>query len=166
MRRDATLPSNSFVRMIAMRKATACAVSFDARPSCGRPLAPEHSDCVCPACAKIAESHENLWQWSFEAVLLSLCVWCRRHGPRFAYQRIVVNAMVLFMMSFRKTLLAVAAISCLLAISVVDAIQVDDEFPKDVELHYGFPPERINISKRIQNKKVLVVGLPGAFTPT
>ena len=70
------------------------------------------------------------------------------------------------MMSFRKTLLAVAAISCLLAISVVDAIQVDDEFPKDVELHYGFPPERINISKRIQNKKVLVVGLPGAFTPT
>ena len=30
----------------------------------------------------------------------------------------------------------------------------------------GFPPAKIDLAKRVAGKKVVVVGLPGAFTPT
>jgi len=36
----------------------------------------------------------------------------------------------------------------------------------DVRLFVNHPPEGVEISKRIAGKKVIVVGLPGAFTPT
>jgi hypothetical protein len=46
-------------------------------------------------------------------------------------------------------------------------IQVGDTFPKDVSLHQGFPPTLIPVSDYIAKyQKVIVVGLPGAFTPT
>jgi len=35
-----------------------------------------------------------------------------------------------------------------------------------VEMHQGFPPEKINLRDFCANKKVIMVGLPGAFTPT
>ena len=35
-----------------------------------------------------------------------------------------------------------------------------------VELHSGFPPEKIDLKEYTSNKSVLLVGLPGAFTPT
>jgi len=35
-----------------------------------------------------------------------------------------------------------------------------------VELHKNFPPEKINIQDYCKNKNVVIVGLPGAFTPT
>jgi peroxiredoxin len=38
--------------------------------------------------------------------------------------------------------------------------------PDDIELDYGFPPKKINLAKFCESKKVLLVGLPGAFTPT
>jgi len=43
-------------------------------------------------------------------------------------------------------------------------IKVGAKFP-DVELHLGFPPEKINMTERLKGKKVIVLGLPGAFTP-
>jgi len=43
-------------------------------------------------------------------------------------------------------------------------IKVGAKFP-DVELHLGFPPEKIKMSERLADKKVIVLGLPGAFTP-
>jgi peroxiredoxin len=46
------------------------------------------------------------------------------------------------------------------------AINVGDKVPGDVDLHYGFPPERISVKDRVAGKNVLVIGLPGAFTPT
>lgn len=46
------------------------------------------------------------------------------------------------------------------------AVQVGDKIPSDVELHYGFPPERVNLSQRLSRKHVILMGLPGAFTPT
>ena len=55
--------------------------------------------------------------------------------------------------------------TALLALSAA-AVKVGDEIPKDVDLHFGFPPENVNLSQRIQGKKVILVGLPGAFTPT
>lgn len=35
-----------------------------------------------------------------------------------------------------------------------------------VELDHGFPPQKVNIAERCKDKKVILVGLPGAFTPT
>lgn len=39
------------------------------------------------------------------------------------------------------------------------------KFPA-VQVDFGFPPEKVNMAERLKDKKVLVVGMPGAFTPT
>ena len=46
------------------------------------------------------------------------------------------------------------------------AIEVGDDVPNDLTLHHGFPPAKISLDDRFANKKVLLIGLPGAFTPT
>ena len=46
------------------------------------------------------------------------------------------------------------------------AVKVGDVIGKDLEFHFGFPPETINLKDRLANKKVILLGLPGAFTPT
>ena len=54
-----------------------------------------------------------------------------------------------------------------LAAAAASAIKVGDKFPTGLTLDYGFDPvEKIDLSARISKKNVLVVGLPGAFTPT
>jgi hypothetical protein len=35
-----------------------------------------------------------------------------------------------------------------------------------VEIDCGFPPEKVNMYERTKGKRVILVGLPGAFTPT
>ena len=40
------------------------------------------------------------------------------------------------------------------------------KIPTGVELDFGFPPEKIDLASRVAVKKVILVGLPGAFTPT
>jgi hypothetical protein len=35
-----------------------------------------------------------------------------------------------------------------------------------MELDFGFPPEKVNIAERSKGKRLFLVGLPGAFTPT
>lgn len=42
---------------------------------------------------------------------------------------------------------------------------VGDSLPS-VELHQGFPPKSYNLATFAKDKKILLVGLPGAFTPT
>jgi peroxiredoxin 5 len=44
-------------------------------------------------------------------------------------------------------------------------IQVGDKVPW-CDLHYGFPPQRINVAQHVAGRNVVIVGLPGAFTPT
>jgi len=44
-------------------------------------------------------------------------------------------------------------------------VKAGDKFP-NVELDHGFPPTKIDMAKRLAGKKTIVVGLPGAFTPT
>lgn len=45
-------------------------------------------------------------------------------------------------------------------------IAVGDEIPS-INLDYpGFPPRPFDIAERCAGKKVVLVGLPGAFTPT
>mmetsp|Transcript_87949 Transcript_87949/g.269093 ORF Transcript_87949/g.269093 Transcript_87949/m.269093 type:complete len:112 (-) Transcript_87949:444-779(-) len=42
-------------------------------------------------------------------------------------------------------------------------IKVGDQFP-DVELDVNFPPEKVKMLERLKGKKVVILGLPGAFT--
>jgi peroxiredoxin len=56
-------------------------------------------------------------------------------------------------------------LGALLSLSQTLAVNVGDAFPS-VELHHNFPPDKVNIADRIANKNVVIVGLPGAFTPT
>jgi len=55
---------------------------------------------------------------------------------------------------------AVLALAC-----SVTAIRVGDTLSNAV-LDYGFPPSKVDVGKRIANKNVIVLSLPGAFTPT
>lgn len=55
----------------------------------------------------------------------------------------------------------------LLAITLATAsgIKVGDMIP-DVSLDKGFPPSKVSLREATKGKKVVLVGLPGAFTPT
>ena len=45
-------------------------------------------------------------------------------------------------------------------------VAVGDKFPA-VDLDFGFdPPAKVPMAERLAGKKTIVVGLPGAFTPT
>ena len=57
-------------------------------------------------------------------------------------------------------LLAIAALAAGAA-----GFNVGNKVPS-IDLDLGFPPEKINLANRVAGKKVIVVGLPGAFTPT
>lgn len=43
---------------------------------------------------------------------------------------------------------------------------VGDKLPAGIELHKGFPPDKIDIYDFSKDKKMILLGLPGAFTPT
>jgi 2-Cys peroxiredoxin 5 len=61
-------------------------------------------------------------------------------------------------MGFRKTIL----LTCL---ATACGIKVGDMIP-DVSLDKGFPPTKVSLREATKGKKVVLVGLPGAFTPT
>jgi len=43
---------------------------------------------------------------------------------------------------------------------------VGDAIPSDLAFDLHFPPTKVNISEYTKGKKVIIMGLPGAFTPT
>jgi hypothetical protein len=43
--------------------------------------------------------------------------------------------------------------------------ELGTELPSE-ELDFGFPPQKVNIAERCKGKRIIIVGLPGAFTPT
>jgi peroxiredoxin len=45
------------------------------------------------------------------------------------------------------------------------SVKVGDQIP-DVSLHKGFPPKMVSLKEATKGKKVVLVGLPAAFTPT
>jgi peroxiredoxin len=49
--------------------------------------------------------------------------------------------------------------------TAASAVSIGDRVPS-IDLDLGFPPERVNLASRTAGKKVILVGLPGAFTPT
>jgi len=46
------------------------------------------------------------------------------------------------------------------------AIAAGSKFPSVEVDAASWPPTAFNLADRIANKKVIIVGLPGAFTPT
>ena len=69
-------------------------------------------------------------------------------------------------MKFLSSIAGVFLAASALSLSTVAAIEEGDSFPADLTLHHGFPPKEISLDDRIRGKNVIVVGLPGAFTPT
>lgn len=60
-----------------------------------------------------------------------------------------------------KAALLLAAFGC----AAISAIAVGDKVPS-IDLDYGFPPQKVNLAERVAGKNVILVSLPGAFTPT
>ena len=52
------------------------------------------------------------------------------------------------------------------ALRAASTVAVGDAIPPGVELHAGFPPAKFSVADRLAGRTVLLVGLPGAFTPT
>jgi len=69
-------------------------------------------------------------------------------------------------MKFSTRSFLVGALSILTFATTTTAIEVGERISPDIDLHYGFPPEEINVADRLKGKKVILVGLPGAYTPT
>lgn len=63
-------------------------------------------------------------------------------------------------------MLRLVAIGCAVAAaSARKVIKVGDTLPS-VPLHDGFPPEKVDMGEFCKGKNMVLVGLPGAFTPT
>lgn len=73
--------------------------------------------------------------------------------------------MNLFSNSAARVFVVKAKHSFLRNASVRCFASVGDKLPA-VELHHGFPPKKHNLAEYAKNKSILLVGLPGAFTPT
>ena len=44
-------------------------------------------------------------------------------------------------------------------------VEVGESIP-DVSIDYDFPPDKVNLAEYSKDKSLLLIGLPGAFTPT
>ena len=68
-------------------------------------------------------------------------------------------------MRFSVTQTAVAAVMLFSAAASAFTIKAGDKVPA-ADLHFGFPPTFVNTEDYLADRNVIVVGLPGAFTPT
>jgi peroxiredoxin len=66
------------------------------------------------------------------------------------------------MKSFVVVAIVVMYLSMVNAMSIIKA---NDKIPM-AQLHFGFPPQMVNTASYAANKNMIIVGLPGAFTPT
>jgi len=66
-------------------------------------------------------------------------------------------------MRYLRPLVALAAVAS--SATLAASVKVGDKLPS-IDLHQGFPPNKINLASYATNKSIILVGLPGAFTPT
>jgi len=57
------------------------------------------------------------------------------------------------------------ALACAASLSSALGIKVGDTLP-EANLDIGFPPTATPLKKLCSKRKIVIVGLPGAFTPT
>jgi hypothetical protein len=67
-------------------------------------------------------------------------------------------------MSVSKRLKTATALVATMA-THAGAFSLGDKIPS-VNMHLGFPPAMVNMAERTAGKKTILVGMPGAFTPT
>lgn len=60
---------------------------------------------------------------------------------------------------------AMAAVMLVSAVTNAFTLKAGDKLPA-ADLHFGFPPNFVNTEDYLADRNVIVVGLPGAFTPT
>jgi peroxiredoxin len=60
---------------------------------------------------------------------------------------------------------AAAAVMLVSAVASAFTVKAGDKVPA-ADLHFGFPPLFVNTAEYLAGRNVIVVGLPGAFTPT
>jgi peroxiredoxin len=60
----------------------------------------------------------------------------------------------------RRSFIALA-----IAALTAKAFKVGSKLPS-AKMHQGFPPEMVDLATKCKGKKLVLVGLPGAFTPT
>ena len=77
-----------------------------------------------------------------------------------------INQQHIFLLVQTMLARAVRAANPLRAHARAMTIAVGSKFPSVEVDKASWPPEAFNIADHIANKKVIVVGLPGAFTPT
>ena len=65
-----------------------------------------------------------------------------------------------------KFIIAVRMISLISTLAVLSSPFLVGTKAPSVDLDLGFPPSKVNLAERVAGKKVILVGLPGAFTPT
>ena len=53
-----------------------------------------------------------------------------------------------------------------LSMAAATAIEIGERIPSGISLHEGFPPKQVNLAEYVAGRKVILMGLPGAFTPT
>jgi peroxiredoxin len=51
-------------------------------------------------------------------------------------------------------------------VAAATAVEIGYKIPADLELHSGFPPKKVNLAEYVAGRNVILMGLPGAFTPT
>ena len=68
-------------------------------------------------------------------------------------------------MKFSMAYTAAAAVALLSSAVSAFTIKPGDKIPA-VDLHFGFPPTFVNAAEYTEGRGVVIVGLPGAFTPT
>ena len=59
---------------------------------------------------------------------------------------------ILFTMRILRSVVLLAGF----AATATDAVAVGDAIPSNVDLHFGFPPEIVNVGERVAKKKVIV----------
>ena len=68
-------------------------------------------------------------------------------------------------MRFSVTQTAIATVLLCSAVASAFTIKAGDKVPA-ADLHFGFPPTFVSTEEYLADRNVIVVGLPGAFTPT
>ena len=68
-------------------------------------------------------------------------------------------------MKFSLSKSAIAAVMLFSAVASAFTLKAGDKVPA-ADLHFGFPPTFVGSEDYLADRNVIVVGLPGAFTPT
>ena len=117
-----------------------------------------------PTLANFVAAAKKLWLWSAAVAFdTALSAQSRRDSPLEALRGVSSLHIVGNMLS--RAVLALALASAAAGPFGKKTIKVGDTVPS-VEIDLGFPPSKVNVLEYAQGKTLILMGLPGAYTPT